>query len=502
MSKLLIWTLLELTTFLFLLSLVFLLLSHSLNKKIKDLQEKKDNEENAVELSKKEKAIKSYKRLAHFLDKQISFAVNAIRPNTEDHHETNTIKLWGTILRAERAIILNQADQKPTPILIRFLSSLLYALSSPKLQMADADKLHQTLKELEAEIFQTTELLVVKESLTINQVLLNEDLRDSMDRANRRLAQLRAKQKEQQRLKLEVCELQKKIKKLEQSQIDDLNIKLKITPPHAQELNKDNRNTAFKQISALHHLSDRQEIVIEQLKNEMKKVSSNKSPHDLVETQKVAIAKMERMSEETQTLVIQLETELQTYNFSIDSLRENISIQDARLAEVEKQLSSSNETAIGNLKTLNTNKKETLSSLRDYLSTELENRSSVSLIEQEKDIKMLERLLQESETCVVLLAQELDAAEEKNQELKQEVEISMVSNSESNLGHSQLLNELRKTNRELAQTTVELKNKILDMSSAKDHQELRIIYSKKTLEYNRLELASSDLEMKFLGTLK
>lgn len=506
MSKWLIWTLLELTTFLFLASLLMLWLSHSLKKKNKDKQEKNSTSKDIAENSKidKEESTGSYQQLVYFLDKQISSAIKAIRPGTENNHETNTIKLWGTILKAERAILLNQASEKPKPILSRFLSSLLYALSAPKLQMANTDELNQNLKEMEEEFFQTAELLIMKESLTKNQLLLNEDLRDNIDRATKRLAQLRIKQKEQQRLELEVSELQKKIKDLEKSQTGDPEsfVKFKMELHDTKESNKSTRNTSFKQISSLNNLSDRQQMVIDQLKNEIERASNNKNSHEAVEAQKIAISKMERMAEESQTLIIQLETELETSNLSIASLKQDISAKDTKLAEMEEQLSNSNETAIGNLQTLNVNKKEALVSLQDGLNTALENRSSDNLKEQEKDTKMLERLLQESETCVTLLAQELDTAEEINQELKQKVEALIKNNAKSELNLSKPLQEQRERNRELAQITTDLKNKMIDMPSSKDYQELRVSYNKKSLEYDRLQLASSDLEMKYLGTLK
>lgn len=504
MSKWLIWTLLELTTFLFLASLVFLWLSHSLKKQTKDGKEEKKIAKADKTDPPKSVDSNSYKNLAHFLDKQISFAANAIRPESENHHEINTIKLWGTILRAERAIILNQASKKPTLILTRFLSSLLYALSAPKLQMANTDELNQNLKEMEAEFLQTAELLIVKESLTKKQLLLNEDLRDNIDRANKRLAQLRIKHKEQQRLELEVGELKKKVKNLEKSQTGNPEsfVKFKMELTDTQGIDRSPRNTSFKQVSSLSHLSERQQMVIEQLKNEIEKASSAKKPHEAIEAQKIAISKMERMSEESQTLIIQLEGELETSNLSISSLKQDISAKDSKLAEMEAQLSSSNETAISNLQTLNVNKKEALVSLRDGLSTALENRSTESLINQEKDTKMLERLLQESETCVTLLAQELDTAEEINQELKQKIEELKTSNNENESSVALNLQRQREKNRELAQVTTELKNKMVKMVSGKDYQELRVTYNKKSLEYDRLQLASSDLEMKYLGTLK
>jgi hypothetical protein len=41
----------------------------------------------------------------------------------------------------------------------------------------------------------------------------------------------------------------------------------------------------------------------------------------------------------------------------------------------------------------------------------------------------------------------------------------------------------------------------MNVASSKDYQELRVVYNKKSLECDRLQLAFSDLEMKYLGTL-
>jgi chromosome segregation ATPase len=242
-------------------------------------------------------------------------------------------------------------------------------------------------------------------------------------------------------------------------------------------------------------------MVIDQLKIEIEKASKNNNSQGAVEAQKVAIAKMSRMSEESQSLIAQLENELETSNLSIVSLRQDISAKDVRLAEMERQLNQSNETAIGNLQTLNANQKETLGSLRSDLDSALETMSSESLIEQDKDTKMLERLLQESETCVTLLAQELETAEDTNQELREKVANLTVDGGESTSSQSKPLIEQRERNKKLAQQTTELKEKLLDMATNKDFQALRVVYNKRSLECDRLQLAFSDLEIKYLGTL-
>ncbi|MDE8603229.1 hypothetical protein M3I01_009935 [Marinomonas sp. RSW2] len=503
MSKWLVWTLLELSTFLLLANFIFLWLSHSLRKKNQEVKAGAQQQEGSASGIGIDSEPKSYKGLAHYLDLQINFAAASLIPGKVNQHEINGLKIWGTVLKAERAILLNQTSENPKPILNKFLSDLLYALSAPKLQNTSADELNQNLEEMKAEFYQTTELLITKESLSKSQFSLNEDLRENIDRAKKRIKQLDIKKLEHKRLETEVFELTKKIKHLEKNQAEsDRNFsEFNLQAPTVQRQDKQVRSTSFKQISGLSNLSERQKMVIDQLKIQIDKANKNNNSQGAVEAQRVAIAKMERMSEESQSLILQLDSELETSSLSISSLRQDISAKDAKLAEMERQLIQSNETAIGNLQTLSANKKETLISLRDDLNSALENMSTDSLIEQDKDTKMLERLLQESETCVTLLAQELETAEDTNHHLREKVEALMPDGKDSSSSLSKPLLEQRERNKGLALQTTELKEKLMNVASSKDYQELRVVYNKKSLECDRLQLAFSDLEMKYLGTL-
>jgi hypothetical protein len=505
MSKWLIWTLLELTTFLLLANVTFLVLSHLLKKKRQEnpiKEQEASSEDMTSDNTEVPENPNAFKHLARHLDLQINHAADSIRLYHEDQHETNTLKLWGTILKAERAIVLNQASATPKPILNRFLANLLYALSAPKLQTTDTNELNKNLKDVEEEFLQASELLITKESLTKNQLLLNEDLRKNIDRATKRVNQLGIKQVEQVRLQAEIDELQKKIKKIEATQKESATDygEVQLHAPEIKKIQNSMSNTSFKQLSTLSSLSNRQKMVIDQLKNEIEKTLKSNNSQGALEAQKVAIAKMERMSEESESLILQLDNELKSSNLSITSLKQDINAKDIKIAEMEAQLSSNNETAIGNLQTLHVNKKETLNSLRTGLDTALENMPTDGLIEQDKDTKMLERLLLESETCVTLLAQELDSAEDTNNELKAKVE-ALSSDSKTTSDESKLLLEQREKNRTLVQQTTDLKNKLFEIATSKNHQELRVTYNKKSLECDRLQLAFSDLEIKYLKTL-
>jgi hypothetical protein len=503
MSKWLVWTLLELSTFLLLVNITFLWLSHFLRKKSQEDKAHAQQQEGSAEGVGIDSKPKSYKGLAHYLDLQINFAAASIIPGKVNQHEINRLKIWGSVLKAERAILLNQISENPKPILNKFLSGLLYALSAPKLQNTSTDELNRNLEEMEAEFYQTTELLITKESLSKSEFSLNKDLRGNIDRAKKRIKQLEIKKLEHKRLEIEVFELTKKIKKLEENQTKSTGgfAEFNLQAPTAQKQDKQIRNASFKQISSLSNLSERQKMVIDQLKVQIDKANKNNNSQGAVEAQRVAITKMERMSVESQSLILQLDSELESSSLSISSLRQDISAKDAKLAKMERQLIQSNETVIGNLQTLSANKKETLVSLRDDLNSALKNMSTDSLIEQDKDTKMLERLLQESETCVTLLAQELETAENTNHQLREKVEALMLDGKDSASSLSKPLLEQRERNKDLALQTTELKKKLFNVASSKDYQELRVLYNKKSLECDRLQLAFSDLEMKYLGTL-
>lgn len=505
MAKWLIWTLLELSTLLLLASAIGLWMTHRLSKNtsVRAPRSTENNEANIHSLLEGAENPDIYKGLARFLDGQISFAANAIDLNQMSEHEANRLKIWGTILKAERAILLNQVSERPFPILQRFLSGLFSALFSPKLKLNNIDDLKKSLKEMEGEFIQIAELLISKELLSENQYHLNEDLRNAIGVSKQALKRLSVKKIEKARLESKINDLKLKIERLkhEQGVKKEVDFAFHMQAPVAQKQERERRTILMRQIISLNHLSERQETVIDQLKNEMSKAQQNHTSHSTIEAQQTAFAKLERISKEYQLLVLQLESELETSNLSIASLKQYISDRDTKLIELEKQLSENNTTAIGSLQALNSNKKETLISLRDGLSSATASFPIETLAEQDKDTKELERLLHESETCVTLLAQELQTIESANQKLKGELELITQSKASSNNLSSELLAQ-RERNRELVSITTELKGKVLDMRLGKSHQELRGIFNKKSLESDRLQLAFSDLEKKYLGTLK
>lgn len=497
MPKWLVLLLLEFSTLLLIINAVIYWLSRSLKMKLAIKNSNEANSNNIINAANPDDDSITYKKLVYYIDGQIQFAANSITQANIEKHDINKFKIWGTVLRAERAILLNQVSDQPQPILSRFLSSMLYALSAPKLQTTNPDELSQNLTEMQAEFYQTAELLISKESLLNHQKELNDDIRNNIDRAQKRVRQLGIKQNEEKRLELEINDLKKKILTLENQQqsSSDNTANFDYNWDHPDQDQWQSKATSYLQISMLNGLSNRQRMVIDQLKSEIKRASKKNHFQSSIEAQHVAITKLERISIESHALIFQLEEELKLSSLSIESLKQDISLKDVKLSELEQQLAKSNETAIGNLQSLTATKKETFGALREGLDTALEKNTSKNLVEQDKDAKTLERLLLESETCVTLLAQELEIAEESNEELKKQ--LAQTSMTES----TKHLEKQRALNKRLSQSTTTLKEKLANLATSKHHQELRVSYNKKSLECDRIQLAFSDLEMKYLRTL-
>ncbi|WP_239495480.1 hypothetical protein [Marinomonas primoryensis] len=108
MSKWLVWTLLELSTFLLLANFTFLWLSHSLRKKNQEDKADSQQQEGSAEGVGIDSDPKSYKGLAHYLDLQINFAAASIIPGKVNQHEINRLKIWGLYLRQKGQFYLTK----------------------------------------------------------------------------------------------------------------------------------------------------------------------------------------------------------------------------------------------------------------------------------------------------------------------------------------------------------------------------------------------------------
>ncbi|RUM51666.1 MAG: hypothetical protein DSY85_11440, partial [Marinomonas sp.] len=130
-----------------------------------------------------------------------------------------------------------------------------------------------------------------------------------------------------------------------------------------------------------------------------------------------------------------------------------------------------------------------------------------SISEQEKEVLNLEQMLKESETCVQLLAQELESAETENVALRERIERQTKdkrnsTNAEDMPKELLELEALREEHRDLVGQIQHMKGSLLNQVSGSTEKTLRNEYNKKSLELDRLQLAYSDLERKYLGTLR
>ena len=488
MPKWLIWLLLEFNTLLLLSSIFMVWLVRKQNN-INHADQEAAKAAQQVEATENHEPQEDYSGLVHFINQQIAFAVAAL-PKATSSAQTNLFKIWGSILQAERAILLNNQFDEPRPTLSRFLSSLLYAITSPKLQKVDSEELKKSIKSAEHEYYQTTEILLSKEALQKNQALLNEDLRKSIDNAKTKLRRLGVKHTEYQRLKLELSQLQAKIAELNKQQADTPEL---IQPTPGEYKSASKKAASAMQAATLSNLTKRQKIVIDQLKFQIGDEENTATSPE--EAQRIALSRLERLSQESQMIIEQLQHELKDTSQSIESLKESISQKDQRLAELEKQLAQKSQSAISSLQSINNDKRETLDSLQKDLSAALEATPNEALREQDKDSQMLERLLHESETCVELLAQELTTAEKFNEELK--VKLQKIGKQSVPEG----LQQQRNKNRELLEKITQIKEQQMDAITEDKQQQLRAEYNKKNLDYDRLQLAFADLERKYLGVI-
>ncbi|TPE55516.1 hypothetical protein FJM67_00245 [Maribrevibacterium harenarium] len=510
MPKWILWALLEVSTVMVFISAFLFWRGAKLRRRQDDSSDSELSAEATTEPTGEEAEERNMKQFAAFLDKQVTFAaekLKSLRP-VDDLTLITRFKIWGTLLKAERAIILNEASSRPRPILNRFMASILNAVASSSGNQQNKENLTLSIREVDDEFKQAGELLLSKEELINNQKLLHKDITDSIDRASKRLNRLKIKEQELARLSAELDKLRRQNEKLQAYHNEPISIAPK---PSAISKNEDRlRHDSHKHLQSLQHLSDRQQTVIEQLQAQLAQQKENGSQQDK-DNRTVALQRMERLVNESKSLIGQLNNELDTTNLSIESLKEDISKRDQELQALEQKLQQENATAVGQFTKVNSSKKDTLNDFMTDISDAKANDAVDNAIyeEQEKEVKVLERLLQESETCVQLLVQELEIAEKENQELLQQLDrkaarMKLENSVNKTLGSTNdtiELNRLRQRNRQLVEATTNLKNQLVNAATHNQEKELRTEYNRKSLELDRLQLAYSDLERKYLGTL-
>ncbi len=506
MEKWTVWILLEATTvfiatFLFLMWRIHALKRTPLTPSNQEEHIDKSTDTPSTNEDESE-AISPYRLFASKLDAQANDTADrlAMLRDSDDLRAVTELKLWGTLVKAERAIVLNDASQNPQTILNRFMANIIQSLEVVQAKNLNKHTISKNLEDLDAEFIQASEILISKESLLENQKALHEQLRENIDRADKKLKKLGVKTIELERLIHELETLKSHIKTLEQSNDQSF----EITSPSKAEIEQHNHHAA-RHLHKLQRLSERQQAIIDQLQAQL--VDNQTNPTEREEVSHLALKRMERMAAESNSLIGQLQAELESANLSINSLKDEIHSKDTQLKELDEKIKAAEGNgALDGFLALHSDKQTTLESIIGNLSS-IKNTSPESdstLSKQEKEVKNLEHMLKESETCVQLLAQELDSAEKANENLREQVETKMrekaLESDEAN--PLKELEKLRESNRDLVSKVSKIKESLLSQVSESAEKDLRNTYNKKSLELDRLQLAYSDLERKYLGTLR
>ena len=517
MEKWILWVLLEAATVMAIASAWILWRTRKLSQKYNQPSEHaeqapstdhQDNSSNTDENAKSSEANPPFKAFAKVLEHQANEAADTLKNlrTSDDLDSVTRFKLWGTLVKAERAILLNDDTEKPQAILNRFMASIISTLESVKNRNLNKHSLTETLKETDAEFIQASELLISKEELVTNQRELHNELYKNIELAEQKLNKLKVKENELQRLRLELKSQQEQINKLEQHANHDQQFSQ--SSQHGEDKANQPQHHSTRHLHQLERLSKRQQAIIEHLQAQLKNSSSNKGEQQ-EEAQQIALSRMERLTNESRSLIEQLQSELESTNLSITSLKQDIHDKDKQLQEIDEQLKSSDGGVLGEFQALSTNKRDALESIlggiADLNKDTQEHADSFS--QQEKEVLNLEQMLKESETCVQLLAQELESAEAENIALREKIERSAkdkrnLTSPEDMPKELIELEALREEHRDLVAQIQHMKDKLLSQVSGSTEKSLRNEYNKKSLELDRLQLAYSDLERKYLGTLR
>lgn len=510
MEKGILWLLLEAATIMTFATLWFTWRAISLRKKAhqnhKDLTPQPTNPPINPDEQVQDTPEPPFKALAQFLERQANETADKLKElrTSDELDKVTRLKLWGTLAKAERAILLNERSEQPKPILNRFMASIISTLESVQSRELNQHSLTKSLQELDDEFIQISELLITKEELLANQHELHQELHKSIDRAELKLQKLNVKTIELERLKHDLQKQQQQIQKLENHAQSETKY-ASITAPQEHETQP---HYSTRHLHQLERLSKRQQAIIEHLQAQLK-APSTQDDAQKQEAQQLALERMERLLRESKSLIGQLQAELDNANLSISSLKQDISEKDRLLEAMDEQITNNEGGLLEEFQTLTSNKRNTVEALLDdFAAIKPEDKEHVEpFSHQEKEVLNLEQVLKESETCVQLLAQELESAEAENTTLREQIERTVEESRKNNIHVSQPqklaeLKALREENRDLVKQIQHMKDKLLDQVSSSNEKKLRNEYNKKSLELDRLQLAYSDLERKYLGTLR
>ncbi|WP_191600139.1 hypothetical protein [Marinomonas algicola] len=446
-----------------------------------------------------------------YIDQHINVALDkleAIRETPNKYLQTrNKLKLWGTILKAQKAMFMNNKQDDPLPILQRFLSSVLDAVTKESQNTVRIESLKTMLAEISRNIQSATKEVAQKISSLEQQKIIQSELRTTLSQKDKVMSNIQAKEDE-------LKELNRFVKKSRQL-IQDLKTSLANT--NNQELisfsetfnatqQQTERNTDYDDYHSLKKLtalSKRQQIVIDQLKASLRSSKSKKHSEEDKESQALALKKMMKLTEESDSLIQQLENEISNENLTIEGMKNKLSQKEEKIKQLELKIKDSDSSVSESLKSNSQQKTATLNTYK----TNMNNANHLTeehVQQQASDVEQLERLLKESETCVALLTNELSSVEEENIKLLQQVggisQQQANDNKEQNdeASFKRLNDEISMLEKEINKLNISL----LESPAPNNYDTIKAQFKSKELELQRLEFAHSDLEKKYLKAVE
>lgn len=516
--KLLVWTLIEIITLLVFSGGLLIWFKRRLDKdnEPETSPSSESDQESAVAQDANASNMKqaddsSLKDLKRFIQNQILYAKKLLSKteSKEDPKKVMLIKLWGTLLKAESRVLDTPDKAETDKILQEQLSKILTNIFSANKENEEIKALKKKLAKLMEEANQSNEVLKLKEELEKAQSAIKKELLIQIEKLEKNLNRLKVKKRERNNLEQTIANAEKNVNQLKQAlQSLEHNNEFDDIIGSKQEDTTDSgsdhvKHKANRQINSLNQIAKRQQIVIDLLREKLQN-ADKESDLEIDESQEIAIGRIEQMIKESDNLIIQLESELNTTNLSISSLKSDITQKSKKLVEKEQQLSIAKKTASSSFRESAKHQQSHVDDMKSHLSNPPENSIMQGLIlEQQKESDTLERLLKESETCVTLLESELETARKNNAEILHTIKtVSPDFGKDSGDDANNKFQQLEGIHNDLLTEHSHVKQQLLSSIDQDQSGDLRNEFNRKNLELDRLQLAIIDLEKKQIENSK
>ena len=513
--KVLVWTLIEIITLFVFSGALFIFLKRGHLKTISanevDTQDKAEAAQSKQISSKSiatnEAAEQTLKRFIQHQMKQAVYQLSQAKVE-EKNKKIVLIKLWGTLLKAENNILDNPSKEETAAILKKDLFNILQNIFNAKKDNKDLKELEQKLTKLIQSAQQSNEVFRLKTELECAQNAIKKELLLQISSLEGALSRLEIKKHELAHLELTLANASNNLTQLKKSldQFDkDDEFKLLVgneSDKTFEEVKSDikqdlNKHKANKQIIALNKVSNRQQAVIDLLREKLRELKIEELIN-IDESQEIAISRLEQLIKESDTLIVQLESELNSTNISIDALKSDIKIKSDELVASEKALFDAQKSALSSFRESAKKQQSKVDDINQQLLSAGESDKLKSMIQaQLKESKTLERLLKESETCATVLESELKNVRNINAGMMSTIKtVDPDFSGESQINTNNKFQQLESKHHQLLAEHSQIKQQLLASIEDDKENQLKQEVSRKNLEVERLELAIESLEQK------